>query len=168
MIGEERAIADLKEVVSLLGTLKLGAGAVATAVFDDNRARLHASSEPSAEAFWEVLAQRRCLVEKVDWTDWYRELWRAKHLGQECGCPGRHALHASLIHGRWALLVVADGPLGAHAPATMFNVVAALAPHLPDERVRRRVRRRGGGGPEHAAVGIPLRWILESKTPPKR
>jgi len=97
-----------------------------------------------------------------------RELWRAKHLRQECDCPCRHALHASLIPGRWALLVVADGALSAHAPAALFNVTAALALHLPDVRVRRRARRPGGGGPEHAEVGIPLWWILESKTPPKR
>jgi hypothetical protein len=41
-------------------------------------------------------------------------------------------------------------------------VALLLARHLPRAR---HPRRRGGRGPEHARVGIPLSWLLDLKPP---
>jgi hypothetical protein len=151
------------DVVELLQALKLGVGARAVGVYDDDLGRLHASSEPSAEAFWsEGVAVHRCLLQKVDWDGWYRELCWAKHRREQCDCAGQHALHGLFIHGRWSLLVVTVGAVPSVAPALMMSVALLLSRHLPRAR---HPRRRGGRGPEHARVGIPLRWLLDLKPP---
>src|SRR5262245_13065291 len=101
---------DLERVNAMLAALKEGVGATVVGIFDDDRGRLHATSEPGPEPFWDAFRELRCL--SVDWADsWYMELRSEKHVTAACSCGG-HVLRSLLIHGRWALLVLVDRTLG--------------------------------------------------------
>jgi hypothetical protein len=147
---------DLDGIMRTLGALQEGVGAEAVAVYDMDLFRLHVTSGPSPEAFWESVRSLHCL--KVDWPQWYRELGWQKHLRADCACDRRDAVHGLLIHNRWALLVVARGPLQPGAEGAMFSYALMLSRLLPAVRLRR--VRRGGRGPEHTRVGATLRWVL--------
>jgi hypothetical protein len=133
-------------------------------VFDDDLARLHETSERSNEAFWRPFKALRCL--SLDWQAWYRELHWAKHRRQECGCGGRHVVHGVLIHGRWVLLVLSSGTAVPGAQALLISAVLSLARLLPAMRTRK--PRRGGRGPEHARIGVPIWWLWQSHRPPPK
>jgi hypothetical protein len=151
-----------EQLESTLGALKEGIGAEAVAVFDDDRAGIYISGEASLAAFWDAFRTMPCL--EVDWGSWYRDLRGSKRLATRCRCGRGHALFSFLIHERWALLVVAGGPLVPGAESVMASAAHVIAGLLPATRVKVPPGggRGGGGGPGPARVGIPLWWVLKS------
>src|SRR6185436_17518115 len=120
-------------VEEILLALKEGLGAVAVGVFDNDRATIYLSSEPSAAAFWERLRELTCL--ELDWGAWYQALRESRHLTTSCSC-GAHGVHSLVLHERWVLMVVARAPLVTVTDLVMVSAAKVLAPLLASARVK--------------------------------
>ena len=150
-------------VEEILLALKEGLGAVAAGVFDDDRATIYLSSEPSAAAFWERLRELTCL--ELDWGIWYQALRESRHLTTSCSCGG-HGIHSLVLHERWVLMVIARGPLVAVTDLVMGSAARVLAPLLASVRVKLTPPDldSGGEGPEGARLGMPLWWVRKAQS----
>jgi hypothetical protein len=151
---------SLQEIKALLTALKAGIEAEAVAVFDARRGDLHASSEATSATFWNAFGTSVCW--DVDWGDWDRELLASKRSLVSCGC-GNHSVEARLIHERWVLLVLADGPLVTGAGSVVSHAVRILARLLPARREGGALPPSGGGrgvgGSGPAEHGGAAWWI---------
>jgi hypothetical protein len=75
MVGDE-------QIQSAIDALKVGVGATAIALFDDDEARIHASTTMPATDFWSAFGRMTCL--RVDWQRWYRTLRSVRHHEVTC------------------------------------------------------------------------------------
>lgn len=132
-----RAPSAGEAVLALLETLRAGLGADSVGLFDDDRA------EPAGPAgagagddtlnFWDAFEERPC--GEIDWQSWYRTLKANARVETACGCRGKdHRLHGFLVHGRWALLLVAPPTLPGDGAAAIASSLAALSARLPPAR----------------------------------
>jgi hypothetical protein len=142
-LDSERAIEDI------LRALKGGVGAASVGVLDDDRGQVALSSEEGAAGFWDAFRGLACL--QIDWTGWYHELRLRRRVTTPCRCGRQHALSSVLLHERWALVVVAHGPLAEGAQTVIASAARALADLLPLERWTD--GHFAGHGP--AALGLP-------------
>jgi hypothetical protein len=151
---------SLQEIKSLLVALKAGIEAEAVAVFDARRGDLHASSEATSATFWNAFGTSVCW--DVDWGDWDRRLLTSMRSLVSCGC-GNHSVEARLIHGRWVLLVLADGPLVTGAESVVSHAVRILTRLLPARGEGGALPPSGGGRAGGAASPVepelPAWWI---------
>ena len=142
-------------VQDVVGALKAGVDAMAVALFDDDRVRIHASSETPPDAFWNIFGGITCL--EVDWGTWYRELRATRQHKATCSCGERHRLYGLVIRERWILLIVAPGEPVPGIESVFSSAASVLMKLLPSHRARARSRGpTGGSGP--AQLGIPLWW----------
>jgi hypothetical protein len=112
----------------LLRALKSGVEATVVGVFDAQEGEIHACSEPRGAAFWEAFEGWRCM--NADWGDWDRALLIEKRARVICRC-GEHALEAFVVHDRWILLLLADGPLIPGAAGVVTHALRILSNLLP-------------------------------------
>jgi hypothetical protein len=117
-------------VLALLEALRTGMGAQGVGLFDDDRADPDA---PRADLnFWDAFDERPCTL--IAWDSWYRDLRRDGRVTSRCGCGEAHHLCGFLIHGRWALLLVAPPALVSSGAAAIASSLRALAEKLPPAR----------------------------------
>jgi hypothetical protein len=134
-------------ILALLEALREGLAAEGVGLFDDDRAD---PAQPAVN-FWQAFEGRPCAA--VDWEDWYRRLRRDERVETTCRCGGTHHLYGFLLHGRWALLVVAPPPLRAPGAAAIASSLKALAAKLPPAKDREKAALTGA-----PAAGEPLLW----------
>jgi hypothetical protein len=134
-------------ILVLLEALRDGLAADGVGLFDDDRAD---PGQPAVN-FWQAFEGRPCAA--VDWDDWYRQLRRHERVETTCRCGGTHHLYGFLLHGRWALLVVAPPPLRAPGAAAIASSLKALAAKLPPARDREKAATARTPAPEE-----PLLW----------
>ena len=65
---------------------------------------------------------------------WYRDLRKDGRVETACGCGEGHRVCGFLIHGRWALLLVAAATVNPGGPAAIASSLRALAAMLPPGR----------------------------------
>jgi len=120
-------------VLALLEALRTGLGADTVGLFDDDRGdRAPVDAGGDALNFWDAFDGQPC--GGIDWEAWYRDLRQHQRVETTCTCGAQHHLHGFLIHGRWALLMVAPPALpGAGVPA-IASSLTALAAMLPPAR----------------------------------
>jgi hypothetical protein len=116
-------------VLALLETLRNGLGAQGVGLFDDDRADPNPDARRSALNFWDAFDERPCA--QIDWDSWYQSLRRDQRVETTCGCGGAHHLYGFLIHGRWALLLVAPPALPPDGVAAIASSLKALTATLP-------------------------------------
>lgn len=119
-------------VLALLETLGQGWGAQGIGLFDDDRAEPNPDNGPGALNFWDAFAERPCA--EIDWAVWYRELRLNERVETACGCGAGHRVRGFLIHGRWALLLVAAASMNPGGAATITSSLRALSAMLPPAR----------------------------------
>ena len=121
-----------ENVLALLEALRNGLDAQGVGLFDDDRADPDPDSPRGALNFWDAFDEPPCA--SIDWDSWYRELRTHERVEMTCGCGGSHHLNGFLIHGRWALLVVAPPTLPSSGAAAIVSSLRALAAALPPEK----------------------------------
>lgn len=120
-------------VLALLEALRTGLGADTVGLFDDDRGdRAPANAAGGALNFWDAFDGLPC--RGVDWEGWYRDLRQQGRVDTTCTCGAQHHLHGFLIHGRWALLLVAPPALPGEGVAAITSSLTALAAMLPPAR----------------------------------
>src|SRR5436190_24270499 len=107
-----REVSAGQGVLALLEALRDALGAQAVGLFDDDRGDPTGATSPPN--FWEAFDEAPCA--EIDWARWYGELRRHERVETTCGCGRAHHLCGFLLHGRWALLLVAP-PVVAPGPA---------------------------------------------------
>jgi hypothetical protein len=132
-----------ERVLALLEALRSGLGVEAVGLFDDDRT--DPERDPSPPNFWSAFQGSACAA--IDWDDWYATLRRAGRALATCGCGAGHALSGFLIHGRWALLVLAPPVPPAETAAAVASALHALAAQLPPAKDREDPRARTAGPP---------------------
>jgi hypothetical protein len=150
-----------ESVLALLQALRDGLGAQSVGLFDDDRADLDAGSPRGALNFWNAFDECCCAV--VDWEGWYRDLREHGRAATTCGCGEAHHLCGFLIHGRWALLLVAPPALLSTGAAAIASSLRALADKLPPARAasEREAIARYDDDPHRrsAATDNPVWWV---------
>jgi hypothetical protein len=145
-------------VLALLEALREALGAQAVGLFDDDRGDPGGGDAPPS--FWQAFDEPPCA--EIDWARWYEALRRDERVETTCGCGGAHHLCGFLIHGRWALLLVAPPALSPHAAAAISSSVRALAARLPPARPR--VLDDGAEPPPRPpAAGGLLWWVRKAR-----
>jgi hypothetical protein len=119
-------------VLALLDVLRSGLGAQGVGLFDDDRAGPDPGSPRSGLNLWDAFDERPCA--EIDWERWYRDLRRHGRVATTCGCGAAHHLCGFLIHGRWALLIIAPPALVSSGAAAIASSLRALADKLPPAR----------------------------------
>jgi len=142
-----------RRITALLGALKEGIEARAIGLFDVRHGELRAANTVRTSGFWDAFAGIDCL--EVDWGDWDRELLVSKRAVVRCACS-RHFVEAYLIHERWALIVLASGPLPSWAEAVIAHALALTTEMLPAGRGASAQARGAASGT--AELGIPTWW----------
>ncbi|MEO7670370.1 MAG: hypothetical protein ABI560_11445 [Myxococcales bacterium] len=143
-----------ESVLALLEGLRQGLGALGVGLFDDDRADADPDSPRGALNFWDAFDERPCA--EIDWERWYRELKREQRVETTCGCGGAHHLYGFLIHGRWALLLVAAPALPSGGAAAIASSLTALAAKLPPAKTAAEweaIARYEGESPATGATG---------------
>jgi len=147
-------------VQRLLESLKALIAAKVTGVLDGARGQLYASSEASADAFWEAFYNTACLPD--DWGEWDLVLLASTYARLDCLCGG-HRVEAFTVHERWILVVLTPSPLAPGAQERIDRARKMLERLLPRDGVARAVPgggpAGGGGGQGPAELGIPAWWI---------
>lgn len=150
-----------ESVLALLEGLRQGLGAQGVGLFDDDRADRDPESPRGALNFWDAFEQRPCAG--IDWNAWYRELRRSQRVDTTCGCGEAHHLYGFLIHGRWALLLVAPPALRSDGPAAIASSLKALADRLPPAKTAAEWDAAAPYEPEsdssRVATGAPVWWV---------
>jgi hypothetical protein len=144
-------------VMALLEALREGLGAQGVGLFDDDRG--DPSGLRSPPSFWDAFEQAPCA--EIDWAAFYQELRQHDRVETTCGCGGAHHLFGFLLHGRWALLLVAPPTLPSGAAAVIASAVGALAARLPPGKDA-----DGGEGAREATpapAGGPLWWVSKAR-----
>jgi hypothetical protein len=155
-----------EQIQSAIDALKVGLGATAIALFDDDEARIYASTTVPVTDFWNAFGGIACL--HVDWQEWYRKLRTVRQHQVTCSCPGGHSVHGILVHERWVLLMVADETLDPMSDFLLSSAANVLAGLLPTVRSRggpagpAGPRGPSGGGPGPAELAIPLWWLRKA------
>jgi hypothetical protein len=121
-----------KEVLALLETLRNGLGAQGVGLFDDDRASPDAASSGAGLSFWDAFDEPPCSA--IDWENWYQTLRQEQRVATTCGCGESHHFCGFLIHGRWALLLVAPPALVSSGASAIASSLRALADKLPPAR----------------------------------
>jgi hypothetical protein len=146
-------------VLALLEALREGLGADGVGLFDDDRAD---PSQPlSPVNFWHAFEDRPCAA--IDWAGWYRELRRNERVETICGCGEAHHLCGFLIHGRWALLLVAPPDLQSAGAAAIASSVRALAARLPPAKDRVKTTDTVPDDRERTSTSGGLPWWVRRK-----
>ena len=154
-----------EQVQSAIDALRVGTGATAIAVFDDDEARIHASTTVPATAFWNAFGEIPCM--RVDWQEWYRKLRTVGQQRVTCSCAGRHSVQGILVHERWVLLMVASQALEPRSDFFVSSAAKVLADLLPRARSRGGpvgFRGPSGGGSAPAELGIPVWWVRKAQS----
>jgi len=157
------------EVKALLDAVKDGVEATAVGIIDGGRGWLHLSSERSPGSFWAAFTRLDCL--RGAWGEWDQELLASGAAGILCRCGG-HSVQTRMVHTRWILVVLCEGPLVAGAEKVVEHAAQVLQGLLPlglppqsseppDEGgpVGGPGGGPGGGGQGPAELGIPVAWI---------
>ncbi|MES1171771.1 MAG: hypothetical protein ABUL77_00915 [Bacteroidota bacterium] len=148
-------------VLALLETLRTGLGAQNVGLFDDDRADPDPASTRGALNFWDAFGEPPCAA--VDWEGWYRDLRRYGRVATTCGCGEGHHLCGFLIHGRWALLLVAPPALVSSGAAAIASSLRALADKLPPARTAAEwaviARYEDEPAPPPSATAGPVWWV---------
>jgi len=148
-------------VLALLEALAEGWGAQGIGLFDDDRAEPDSDDGPGALNFWDAFSERPCA--EIDWASWYRELRLHGRVETACGCGAGHRVRGFLIHGRWALLLVAAPTMNPSGAATIASSLRALADRLPPARTpeERALLKRYEAEPDApAGAAVPqTRWV---------
>ncbi|HEX2657813.1 MAG TPA: hypothetical protein VHU40_06060 [Polyangia bacterium] len=147
-------------VLALLEALAQGWGAQGIGLFDDDRAEPNPDDGPGALNFWDAFSERPCA--DIDWASWYRELRLHERVETACGCGAGHRVRGFLIHGRWALLLVAAPTMTAVGAATIASSLRALADRLPPARTaeERALLKRYEAEPDAPlAPAHPAHWV---------
>jgi hypothetical protein len=153
-----REVSAGQGVLALLEALRDGLGAQGVGLFDDDRGDPSGAASPPN--FWDAFDERPCA--EIDWDLWYRELRTNERVETTCGCGGAHHLCGFLIHGRWALLLIAPPALPASAAAAIASSVRALADKLPPARPPARSNPRDDRN-DGAAPGGLLWWVPKAR-----
>jgi hypothetical protein len=144
----------LNAVKKTLCQSKVQMGIRSVAVFDGNFTNLYATSEESPDAFWDIFSTSPCW--SFDHDAWQRELRsRGGSVCHECTCRIRHTADGYLLHDRWIVLIMFEASM----PSETLEYVSVIPILLKDLLPKTRPRRRGGTGPLHASVGIPVWWV---------
>jgi len=156
-------------VMGLLEALRMGFGADAAGLFDDDRAEDGDDGRAGAINFWDSFGERGC--GPADWDGWYATLRGQGHVDGACRCGGAHRLYGSMINGRWALLVVVPAALPSGGQAAIASSLRALAERLPpamtpEERRQLELARELDEAVPAArtATDAPVWWIRKRPT----
>ena len=145
-------------LLALLEALREGLGAQSVGLFDDDRAGPDPGSPRAGLNFWDAFGERPCA--EIDWDGWYRALCREGRVATTCACGEAHHLCGFLIHGRWALLLVAPPELVSSGAAAIASSLRALADKLPPARTAAEWAVIGRHEEEPAAAtGEPVWWV---------
>lgn len=148
-------------VLALLEALRDGLGAQGVGLFDDDRADPDPVSPRCGLNFWDAFDERPCAA--IDWDSWYRDLWQNERVDTICGCGGSHHLYGFLIHGRWALLLVAPPALPSRGAAAIASSLRALAAKLPPAKSPSErdtiAKYESEAASPRATVGGPVWWV---------
>ena len=148
-------------VLALLEALRDGLGAQSLGLFDDDRGDPNPESLRGSLNFWDAFEQRPCGA--IDWDRWYLELKKNGRVETDCGCGGGHHLSGYLIHGRWALLLVAPVALPSGGATVIASCLKALAAKLPPGKTahEREAANQYDPRPEASAgaSGGPVWWV---------
>jgi hypothetical protein len=146
-------------VLALLEALRNGLGAQNVGLFDDDRA--DPDSPGNALNFWDAFGERPCA--EIDWQAWYQSLRRDGRVATTCSCGAEHHLCGFLIHGRWALLLVAPPALVSGGASAIASSLKALADRLPPARTAAEweaiARYEGAPASPTADAGDPVWWV---------
>jgi|GEM_PF-3525653 len=115
--------------MGLLEALRMGFGADAAGLFDDDRAEPGDDGRAGAINFWDSFGARTC--GPTDWDSWYAALRAQGHVDSACRCGETHRLYGSMINGRWALLVVVPAALPSGGAVAIASSLRALSQRLP-------------------------------------
>jgi len=155
--------------MGLLEALRMGFGADAAGLFDDDRAEGGDEARAGAINFWDSFGERGCAP--VDWEAWYQTLRADGQVDGVCRCGGPHGLHGSMINGRWVLLVVVPPVLPKGGQAAIASSLRALAERLPpamtpDERRQLELARELDEAvpAPRARTDAPVWWIRKRPT----
>jgi hypothetical protein len=145
-------------VLALLEALRDGLGAQGVGLFDDDRGDPSGAASPPN--FWDAFEERPCA--EIDWDDWYYQLRAHERVETRCGCGAAHHLCGFLIHGRWALLLIAPPALSSSAAAAITSSIRALAAMLPPARPPAEVNPREDRN-DRAPTGGLLWWVPKAR-----
>jgi hypothetical protein len=154
-----REVSAGEGVLALLEALREALSAQAVGLFDDDRGDPTGQSTPPS--FWEAFDEPPCA--EIDWARWYQALRRDGRVETTCGCGAAHHLRGFLIHGRWALLLVAPPALSPHAAAAIASSVRALAARLPPSRPAILDDEAPPSPPRPQASGGLLWWVRKAR-----
>lgn len=149
-------------MLALLEALRTGLGAESVGLFDDDRGGVGADAEAAGDGtlnFWDAFDGRPCA--HVDWRAWYRQLHQDQRVETICTCGADHHLHGFLLHGRWALLLVAPPALSGGGAAAIASSLTALSAMLPPARSaeEREAAARYEGDPPAPTGPQPGWWV---------
>jgi hypothetical protein len=152
--------------MGLLEALRNGFGADAAGLFDDDRAD---GEQAGGLNFWESFGEQAC--GPADWESWYRTLRAQSHVDSACRCGRLHRLYGSMIHGRWALLVVVPPLLPPGGASAIASSLRALSQRLPPSMTAEE-RRQAALAQEldeavpatRAPTDAPVWWIRKRTT----
>jgi hypothetical protein len=154
-------------VMGLLEALRIGFGADAAGLFDDDRAELEPDARRGAINFWDSFGERACAP--AEWDTWYRTLRADGHIDSTCRCGGPHLLHGSVINGRWLLLVIVPLTLPNGGQAAIASALRALSDRLPpamtpEERRQLELARELDETIPPTPTDAPVWWIRKRTT----
>jgi hypothetical protein len=142
-------------VLALLEAFRDALGAQGVGLFDDDRGDPRGQVSPPN--FWQAFEEADGACATIDWARFYEELRRDERVETLCGCGRRHQLYGFLLHGRWALLLIAPPVLPPDAAVAIASSVRALSeklpPALPPERAR----------PDAAPASGQLWWVGKTR-----
>ena len=157
-------------VLAVLDALRSGLGAEAIGLFDDDRAETdlqELSRSPVPPSFWDAFGELPCAG--IDWRPFYLSLKAEGRAEGPCGCGAGHRLQGFMVHGRWALLMVAPPVLIPGAAAVVTSAVKALAEKLPPARTPKARQATADlvdvddgfaeALPRDRGAGAPLWWV---------
>ena len=155
--------------MALLEALRNGFGADAAGLFDDDRADGEDGARSSALNLWDSFGEHACAPEA--WESWYATLRAEGRVESACRCGRPHRLYGSMIHDRWALLVVVPPQLPNGGPAAIVSSLRALSERLPpamtpDERRQLSLARELDEAvpTARAPTDAPVWWIRKRPT----
>jgi len=153
--------------MGLLEALRMGFGADAAGLFDDDRADGADDARPGAINFWDSFGERGCAP--LDWESWYRTLRAEGHVDGACRCGGAHLLHGSIINGRWVLMVIVPPELPNGGQAAVASSLRALSDRLPPamtpaERRQMELARELDEAVPRTPTDAPVWWIRKRPT----
>lgn len=148
--------------MAVLDALRDGTGAVALGLFDDDRADADPARQAAGLNLWQAFGALPCL--ELDFPKWYVQLRGAGKAEVACACGDGHTVHGTLIHDRWALVLVAPAVPRPGAAAIILSAVKALADKLPPAKPAAPAAEVPWvGDVSLTTASIPLWWVRKDR-----